>query len=684
MKREAVSEKIIVLGVDGMDPRLTKKYIEMGLMPNTAEFIKRGSAREDLVLLGGQPTVTPPMWTTLATGAYPMTHGITGFNGQHPMRLDKLVYNIDSRRCKAEPLWNVFAEAGKKTLVWHWPGSSWPPTSDNPNLSVVDGTSPTVVNTNALVEYEAMLVASVKTPEATYREKSAADANVPCVINQDDKKYEMREYTKTMSDWAKPLEYTEGSYDEENKFLILKAEDGEHTLSEQPFDVMLSPIKDATGWANAPADAKEIVFLFSQGRSRRVGLILKNEAGIYDKVAIYKSKKATEPLAILENDVYYKDYLDEGFDYFGNKVTYNRNMRIIEMAEDGTYLKIWLSAGMNIADDTVWHPKDLYKRVCENVGYAQPLSIVGGGNMKLITDCMGVTWDCVADYYADALNYCIEKEGYEIIFSHLHNIDLQGHMYQKMLKYHDGNKITEEEAQIALQRVYVQTDKYLGKFLHLLDKGWTVMIVSDHAAVASENEPMFIGDITGINVRLMEELGFTALKKDEAGNDLYQIDWSKTKAVASRSNHIYINLKGRERYGIVDPQDKYEVEEEVITALYGYKHPETGKRIIALALRNKDAVLLGLGGPESGDIIYFNAEGYNYDHSDSLSTTLGYQDTSVSPIFIGAGKGIKEGFTLPLYIRQVDVVPTMAVLGGVRMPAQCEGAPAYQILIDEF
>lgn len=114
MKREARSEKIIVLGIDGMDPKLTKKYIDMGLMPNTKKFIEAGAAREDLVLLGGQPTVTPPMWTTLATGAYPMTHGITGFNGQHPMRLDKLVYNMDSRRCKAEQLWNVFAEAGKK------------------------------------------------------------------------------------------------------------------------------------------------------------------------------------------------------------------------------------------------------------------------------------------------------------------------------------------------------------------------------------------------------------------------------------------------------------------------------------------------------------------------------------------------------------------------------------------
>ena len=136
--------------------------------------------------------------------------------------------------------------------------------------------------------------------------------------------------------------------------------------------------------------------------------------------------------------------------------------------------------------------------------------------------------------------------------------------------------------------------------------------------------------------------------------------------------------------GIVDPKDKWEVEEEIMTALYGYKHPVTGKRVIALALRNKDAVLLGLGGPESGDIVYWTAEGYNYDHTDSLSTTYGINDTSASPIFIAAGVGIKENFVTDRYIRETDLAPTMALLGGVRMPAQCEGAPVYQILAEGY
>ena len=44
-----------------------------------------------------------------------------------------------------------------------------------------------------------------------------------------------------------------------------------------------------------------------------------------------------------------------------------------------------------------------------------------------------------------------------------------------------------------------------------------------------------------------------------------------------------------------------------------------------------------------------------------------------------AGKGINPGLTKRV-IRQVDFAPTVAVIGGVRMPRECEGAPIYQIL----
>lgn len=145
MTRKTLADKIIVLGVDGMDPRLSKKFVDEGAMPNLKTIMDRGVHRDDLVLLGAHPTITPPMWTTLATGAYPNTHSITCFWRQDPHDLDAINYNLDSKNCRAEQIWNVFAEAGKKTLVWHWP-AVLAANFREPQLHVVDGSQPAAIN----------------------------------------------------------------------------------------------------------------------------------------------------------------------------------------------------------------------------------------------------------------------------------------------------------------------------------------------------------------------------------------------------------------------------------------------------------------------------------------------------------------------------------------------------------
>lgn len=669
--RKALSDKIMVLGIDGMDPRLTRTYVDRGLMPNVAELIKRGSARKDLVLLGGHPTVTPPMWTTLSTGTYACTHGITGFGRIKTGAIDCIVYNLDSKNLKVEQLWDVFANAGKKTLVWHWPGCSWPPTQNSPDLAVVDGTQPAMVNMGvAQVENEFICVASEQVEELIYKEKASTDSNIPCVITD----------LKTSSDRS-IAEWGESLATPENRHLILSIKDGEHGISDAPFDVVLSPIKPAAGWAQDIQGAKEFAIYLSGGLIRRVGLVLPNEAGIYDKVELYTSKKEQTPVAVLNKGVYTQYIYDKALKN-DEMIDVYRAMRLLDLKEDGSYLKLWISCAYTKDNDQVWHPKSLYQEIVDNVGRPPVNAILGGGDEVLIRDCMMASWDIAAQWQSKAINYLIENDGYEIVFSHFHNIDAEGHMLVRNLKGND--KLSKESYAKLMEDMYIQTDNYIGEFLHLLDKGWTLLLVSDHAQVCPEHEVNLLGDGSGVNIRVMQELGYTVLKLDENGNELPEIDWTKTKAVAVRANDIYINLKGRTPEGIVDPEDQYELEEEIMTALYGYRDKKTGRRIVSVALRNKDGILLGYGGPECGDIVYWIAEGYNYDHVDSLSTTYGVGGTSVSPIFIAAGPGIKAGYETNRIIRQVDVAPTMAVLGGVRMPRDCEGAPVYQILTEEY
>ena len=377
------------------------------------------------------------------------------------------------------------------------------------------------------------------------------------------------------------------------------------------------------------------------------------------------------------------DILD--FDFRGNdKVETVKSMRLLSLEEDGSALEIFISAALDIHEKQLFSPQNLYDKVVENVGYPVPALNLAAKNEDELTKVMLPLWDKYCKWQSDAIQYLIEAENYDVIFSHCHNVDAQMHSVGRHMKHRDFSKYSEEAARDYMEKIYIQTDNYIGSFLHYLDEGWTLFLVSDHALVCPEYEKPEFGDVSGINVGLMRDLGFTVMKKDEDGNETHEVDWSKTKAVASRANNIYINLKGRYDHGIVEPEDKYQVEEEIMTALYGVRHPESGQRIIACALRNKDAIIFGYGGDRCGDIVAWTAEGYNDDHFDAMTTTFGLNYTSLLPIFIAAGKGIKKGELTKRVIRQADVTPTVAVIGGVRMPEQCEGAPIYQILEEAY
>ena len=682
--REARTEKVLVLGIDGLDPKMVRKFIDAGRMPNTKKFAQQGAQAKDFFMLGGVPTVTPPMWTSLATGANPSTHGITCFWNQDMAHLDRLVYALDSRKCQAEQMWNISAEAGIPTLVWHWPGSSWPPSSDSPNLYVVDGSQPVGVNMgNAQVEWEKIVIASIDAGKTSSKEHVASANGAGCIINNVD------ELLESNSNERGQELLGDGGMNE----IMLSLDEGEiANMSRQIPDESIVPLVEATGWLTCPPDAKEFTFYTSEGMIRRPCLVLKNEQGVYDTVAIYKNKMELEPLFVVVKDgQIHKNYYDDILKADGKKFKATRGVKLLKLAEDGSELELWLSGAMDVQADKMWHPTSLYQEVVENVGYVQAASMTTGVNPFRVRETMLPCWDNHCQWQADALLYTIEAKGIKMVFSHLHNVDALGHQLwhfanpdarEAMEKYNPGYNPQIYQEFIAL--AYEMTDRYIGRFLHLLEEDWTIFIVSDHGLIALQEEAGVIGEMTGVNVPIMQELGYTYLKQNAQGETIREIDWSRTTAIQSRGDHIWINLKGRWDTGIVEPQDKYALEGQIISDLYNYRHPKTGKRIISLAMRNKDAVILGMSGPECGDIIFFIDEGYNRVHADSLPTYEGFDQTSVAPAFLAAGKGLKKGYDCPRMIRQIDLVPTIAVLMGLRVPAQCEGAPIYQILGEEF
>ena len=75
------AKKAIVVGLDGASMELVLHMAQQGHMPHVSRLLADGVYRE---MLGVFPTLTPPGWTTIATGAWPGTHRVTDFNIRNP------------------------------------------------------------------------------------------------------------------------------------------------------------------------------------------------------------------------------------------------------------------------------------------------------------------------------------------------------------------------------------------------------------------------------------------------------------------------------------------------------------------------------------------------------------------------------------------------------------------------
>lgn len=77
----SVGKKVIVIGIDGMDPKLTASMMKEGLLPNLARMSAKGGFSE----LGTScPPQSPVAWANFINGAGPGSHGIFDFIHRHP------------------------------------------------------------------------------------------------------------------------------------------------------------------------------------------------------------------------------------------------------------------------------------------------------------------------------------------------------------------------------------------------------------------------------------------------------------------------------------------------------------------------------------------------------------------------------------------------------------------------
>ena len=113
--------RVIVLGLDGLDPRVVELLVAEGRLPSFTRLQAEGAFGP---LEADLPLVSPVLWTTIATGRRPADHGITSFKAEDSAQ------PVTSAMRRVRALWGIASEAGRRVAVVGW-WATWPPEAVN-------------------------------------------------------------------------------------------------------------------------------------------------------------------------------------------------------------------------------------------------------------------------------------------------------------------------------------------------------------------------------------------------------------------------------------------------------------------------------------------------------------------------------------------------------------------------
>lgn len=283
-----------------------------------------------------------------------------------------------------------------------------------------------------------------------------------------------------------------------------------------------------------------------------------------------------------------------------------------------------------------------------------------------------------------------------------------------------------EDKEGIVRDYFARVDTSIARLLDLADDETLVMILSDHGMGQANNfivlnnwlldtgllrlkrdpwtrvkELMFRRGFTLRNVhQILDRLGLARQAEYVAGYfvdhllkmiflSFLDVDWSQSKAYSfgRHLGSIYINVKGREPAGIIEPGAEYEaVRDEIERLAYGFTDPRTGRKLIGQVLRREEiysgphleeAPDLTLLPNEPSDIFFGLAD---FGHQKTVDTVYRYSGMHRDHgMLIMNGPGVQAGIRLEdacIY----DIAPTVLHTMGLPVPSDMDG----HVLLDAF
>jgi len=641
------AKKVMVIGLDAAIAPNVYQYAREGHMPRVKHLLENGVC--GINSYPPFPSITPPSWTTLATGASSATHGVPCFNVHIPgTGLDDMDQAFDSNLVQAEFIWEAAERVGRKAIVVNYP-TSWPPRMKMGHQIAGAGLSPNEYRTRDVKQWEEGFKASVAYDQlwTTGIRVLGTDLDV-----EPAKGWKNTPKAAKLLEAKMPLEYR-------------RAKD---------------KVKDRTWYA----------------------LIVDSEGTGFDRVLVCASKDAAAPLAEMRLGQW-SDTVVQDFDTAIGAMPAACKLKLLELSPSGEDVTIYRTP---LAALKGWgFPAGVEAEIPLKglpIPYPGYLAYrMGWLDLPTLEEMM----ELHHEWLAEAAHYLVANKEWDVYYMHVHTPDWVYHTYINSADRATAeSEATWQRFHAAEINMYRSLDRLIARIQSAADENETVfLITSDHGAkpvgpnvnpgtillqaglVAfkpekqkpEEEEEEFSGQFKW-EKQETHATGTLAAKFEHLG----EIDWSKTRAVPNRSCFIYVNLKGRDPQGIVDPKDYEKVQEEIIAALYNYTDPKTGLKPIQFAIKVQDARFFDMGGDGCGDVIYAPHPHYQGPHGGLLGSARAGEMGDVRTIFLLSGPGVKRGETIERTIWLKDVVPTLCYLADLPYPAQCEGAIVFQALED--
>jgi predicted AlkP superfamily phosphohydrolase/phosphomutase len=609
-----VAKRVMVFGIDAASPELVDRFVSEGAMPHTKRLMDRGVFADSA--LNPHPTLTPSNWTTIATGAWPGTHGITDFDVHKPGEpLDKVHLGFSTEFCDVEYLWDAVERAGKRAVLLKYT-ASWPPTIER-GLQV-DGCHPNCGHQLA--------------PEALY------------VAGE-----------------------TWGKVSHDNPDLPPLTVDHHGPQAPRPIEVGLKPADGGS------ALAAELPIRSAMAEPVMITAVARKEDGVYRSVQI-GTGGAVQPGE-------WTGWIPISF---GEGPERSGQVRFKLQSMDPETGAFHLYRTMIMPEAGWSKPAGLARELVASCGpfiQGPPVAAAEQGWIDPITFLEVCEYK--EKWFADAAIAMLSRGPWDLFMMQTHVIDHALHLWMVQADPLTAKSAAESEEYLGyLRNLFSAVDRMVGSVVDACASEDTlVVIVSDHGAKTWDMEICDRQDYDRQKpVReILREAGLAAYTADpQTGREV--VDWSRTKAKEQRGVHVYVNIRGRDPDGIVEPGEEYErVRGQVIDALLSHRDPKTGRCPFTLVLRREDARILGQYGEKTGDVVYAIGDRYAYLHGQQLPTCV-YGISSLKSLFVMAGPGVKRCVRMERTMWLVDVVPTICRLTGWPVPGGCEGGILYQAL----